>query len=105
MTDWSVDGDCSGELLAETMRKLALLLLSSLGSLYSHSGGIGDRLGGPSGRVVSLDGGELLGVEVVGDDTITLSDEDGSITAAGMWVGKDDNASVTGGCPELSVSC
>ena len=105
ITDWSLDGDCSGELLAEARRMLVLLLLSSLGSLYCQSGGTGDLLGGPSRRVVSLEGGELLGVDVEGDVTITLSDDDGNITDAGLWFGKDANDSVTGGCSELSVSC
>ena len=45
------------------------MLLSSLGSLYCHSRGRGDLIGGPGGRAVGLAGGELFGVDVVGEVT------------------------------------
>ena len=63
----SLEGDLSGELLADKRNKLPLLLLSSLGALYCQSGGSGDLLRGPSGRVVGV------GLEAVGVDTITLT--------------------------------
>ena len=81
ITGCSATGECRGELVAEVIKRLVLALLSLLGSLYCHSGGSGDRLGGPSGRAVGLGGGELLGVEVVGEVTTTLGDFD--ITDAG----------------------
>ena len=71
---FSQDGECSGEPEADVTRKLALRLLSSLGSLYCHSGGSGDLLGGPGGRAVGPGGGELFGVEVVGEVTVTRID-------------------------------
>ena len=58
-------------------------LFSSLGSLYIHSGGSGDLIGGPSGSAENLGGGELFGVEVVGDVTTTLG--------AGVWLGEAGN--------------
>lgn len=58
MTEFSLEGEIKGELLAETRNKLFLLLLSSLGSLYVHSGGKGDRIGGPSGSAEDICGGE-----------------------------------------------
>ena len=101
----SLGGDCKGELLAETRKLLVLLLLSALGSLYTQSGGSGDLLGGPSGRVTCLEVGELLGVDVEGEVTNIFNARDGKITGTGMWFGKDDNESVTGVCLQSTVSC
>ena len=82
------------------------MLLSSLGSLYDHPGGIGERLGGPSGRAEGLTGGgELFGVEVVGEVTTTLGNGNGKVRDAGNGFGEDGNDSVNSCCPELSVSC
>ena len=53
-------------------------------------------MGGPSGRQEDL-GGELLGVEVVGDVTTTLG--------AKGYLGEDDNDWVTTLSTELSVAC
>ena len=49
----SLDGVCRGEILSGMRKVLDRSLLSELGSLYDHPGGIGDLDGGPSGNLIT----------------------------------------------------